>query len=144
MLEQTDDQRRKQRVRTTATAKDLKYEENVRRATYTGDAHMVGSQGDMTAARIELYFLPSGDELDTLEAHENVTLKDKTRKTTGAHMKYFGADERYEVTGAPVTTVDECGREWTGRTLTLFKATDRIVLDGGEMRTQTRGASTCR
>jgi LPS export ABC transporter protein LptC len=144
MLEQTDEQRRTQRVRTTATAKDLKYEENVRRATYTGDAHMIGSQGDMTATRIELYFLPSGDELDTLEAHENVILKDKTRKTTGAHMKYFGADERYEVTGTPVTIVDECGRESTGRTLTLFKATDRIVLNGDEMRTQTRGASTCR
>jgi lipopolysaccharide export system protein LptA len=143
MLEQTDEQRRRQRVRTTATARDLKYEEHVRRATYTGEAHMIGPQGDMTAATIELYFLPSGNELETVEAHENVILKDETRKTTGSHMKYFGADERYEVRGTPVTIVDECGRESTGRTLTLFKATDRIILNGEQMRTQTRGASNC-
>jgi lipopolysaccharide transport protein LptA len=135
--------KRRERVRNTATSKEFKYEEKLRRATYTGDAHVVGPQGDMTATRIELYLQPSGDELEFVEAHEAVTLRDKTRKTTGSHMKYFSADERYEVTGSPVTTVDECGREFTGKTLTLFRTTDRIVLDGGQMRTQTRGNSTC-
>ena len=38
--------------------------------TYTGDAHMSGPDGDMTAARIELYLKPSGDELDRAEAYE--------------------------------------------------------------------------
>ena len=41
-----------------------------RRATYDGDAHMSGPQGDMTAARIELYLKPSGDELERAEAYE--------------------------------------------------------------------------
>ena len=50
------------------------------------------------------------------------------------------------MTGTPVTIVDECGRETTGRTLTFFKATDRIVVDGNEqIRTQTKGGSgNCR
>ena len=39
-----------------------------------------------------------------------------------------------------MTIVDECGRETTGKTLTFFKATDRIVVDGNEqIRTQTKG-----
>jgi hypothetical protein len=38
--------------------------------------------------------------------------------------------------------VDECGRETTGRTLTFFRSTDRIVIDGA-IRTQTKGKSTC-
>ena len=47
------------------------------------------------------------------------------------------------MTGAPVTIVDECGRETTGRTLTFFKATDRIVVDGNEqIRTQTKGGKS--
>ena len=41
-----------------------------RRLTYTGDAHMNGPQGDMSAAKIELYLKPSGDELERAEAHE--------------------------------------------------------------------------
>ena len=67
------------------------------------------------------------------------------RKTTGKRLTFFGVDQRYLVTGTPVTIVDECGRETTGRTLTFFRATDRIVVDGNEQtRTQTRGnTSTC-
>ena len=72
-------------------------------------------------------------------------LRGEGRKTTGQRLTYFGAEERYLVTGAPVTIVDECGRETTGRTLTFYRATDRIVVDGNEqVRTQTRGSNaTC-
>jgi lipopolysaccharide export system protein LptA len=143
-LEQETKDKRKERVRSVASAADLKYEEAVRRATYTGDAHVIGQQGDMTATKIELYLKPSGDELERVEAYENVTLRDQNRKTTGARMTYFSADERYVVTGAPVTIVDQCGRDTTGKTLTFYKATDRIVVDGNEQfRTQTKGAGTC-
>ena len=44
---------------------------------------MNGPQGDMTAAKIELYLKPSGDELERAEAYENVTLREQNRKTTG-------------------------------------------------------------
>jgi hypothetical protein len=47
------------------------------------------------------------------------------------------------VTGSPVTILDECARETTGRTLTFFKTTDRIIVDGNEqIRTQTKGSKT--
>ena len=49
---------------------DFKYEEAARRATYTGDAHMSGPQGDLTADTIELYLKPSGDELERAEAYD--------------------------------------------------------------------------
>lgn len=133
-----------ERVNTVATAKDFKYEEAPRRATYTGDAHVAGPQGDMTAAKIELYLQPSGDELDRVEAYDGVTLRENNRVTTGARMTYFGADQRYVVNGTPLKVVDECGRETIGRALTFFRATDRIVIDGSEQRTQTKGGSNCK
>jgi LPS export ABC transporter protein LptC/lipopolysaccharide transport protein LptA len=143
-LEQTGKDQKKERVRSVGTAADFKYEEAVRRATYTGEGHLIGPQGDMTAAKIELYLKPSGDELERVEAYDGVTLRDQNRKTTGARMTYFSADERYIVTGTPVTVVDACGRDSTGKTLTLYKSTDRIVIDGNEQfRTQTRGDSNC-
>lgn len=147
ILEETDKDQKKQRVRSIGTSKDFRYEEAPRRATYTGDAHMRGPQGDMTANRIELYLKPSGDELERAEAYDSVTLHEESgRKTTGARLTYFGAEARYVVTGAPVKVVDACNRETIGKTLTFFKATDRIVVDGNEqVRTQTKGgATTCK
>jgi len=136
---------KKERAASTATAKDFKYEESLHRATYTGEAHVNGPQGDMTAAKIELYLKDSGDELERLEAYDGTILRELShRKTTGDRLTYFSADERYVVTGAPVTVVDECGRETTGRTLTFYKTTDRIIVDGNEqVRTQTKGKSNC-
>jgi lipopolysaccharide transport protein LptA len=144
MLEQTNKEKKKERVRSVATAKDLKYEDAPRRLTYTGDAHMSSPEGDMTAAKIELYLKPSGDELDRAEAYENVTLREQNRKTTGTRMTYTTADERYVIVGAPVKIIDECERETTGKTLTFLKATDSIVVDGNQQtRTQTKGGGKC-
>jgi lipopolysaccharide transport protein LptA len=136
----------RERVSTIATAKELQYVDESRRATYSGDAHVTGPQGDMTAARIELYFKPAaGDELDRVEAYDGVALRQPGRTTNGSRMTYFSADERYLVSGTPLKVLDECGRETTGRTLTFFRTTDRIVIDGSEQtRTHTKGGSGCR
>jgi len=144
MREHAPKDRKKERVRSVATARDLKYEDAVRRLTYTGDAHLTGPEGDMTADKIELYLKPSGDELDRAEAYDTVVLREQNRKTGGARMTYTADDERYVVTGTPVTIVDECGRETIGRTLTFVKATDSIVVDGNQqIRTQTKGGGKC-
>lgn len=144
VLEQSNDKGAKERVRSTTTANDFQYDEQGRKATYVGDAHMNSAQGDMTATKIELFLKPSGDQLDRAEAYEAVTLREKSRKTTGARLTYYSADERYVVTGSPVTVLDACARETTGRTLTFFRTADRIVVDGSErIRTQTKGSSQC-
>jgi lipopolysaccharide export system protein LptA len=142
MLDQVGKDRKKQRAHSVATSKEIKYEDADRRLTYLNDAHMSGPDGDMNAARIELYLKPSGDELERAEAFENVTLREQNRETTGTKMIYTTANETYVVTGAPVKIVDECRRETIGKTLTFNKGTDRIVVDGGaQIRTQTRGGN---
>jgi lipopolysaccharide export system protein LptA len=144
MLSQTDKGGKKDRVRSIGTSQAFNYEDEIRRATYTGDAHLTGPQGDMTAPKVELYLKPSGDELDRAEGYEGVTLKAEHRTTTGERLTYFDVDERYLVTGIPVTIVDECGRKTRGRTATFFKAADRVVVDGNEqVRTETTGKSSC-
>jgi lipopolysaccharide export system protein LptA len=147
MLEQTGSDQKKERVRSIATAGAFKYEDAQRRATYTGDAHMTGPQGDMTAAKIELYLTPSGDEVERAESYDEsnkMTLREQSRTTTGVHLTYTAADDLYVVTGTPVKIVDNCGRETTGGTLTFHKATDSIVIDGKGFRTQTKGGGECR
>jgi lipopolysaccharide export system protein LptA len=100
----------------------------------------------MSAAKIELYLKPSGDELEKAEAYadatDKMTLREQSRTTTGTHLIYTSDRETYVVDGLPATVVDECGRETIGRTLTFVKATDTIVVDGNQqIRTQTKGGT---
>ena len=141
MLEEVDKNNKKQRVRSIGTAKIFQYEEASRRATYLDEAHLSGPQGDMTADKIELYLKPSGEELERVEAYDKVTLREQLRKTTGSRLTYTAADERYVVSGLPVTVVDECRRETVGKTLTYFKMADTIIVDGNEQ-TRTRTKSS--
>jgi LPS export ABC transporter protein LptC len=136
--------RKGERVPSTATAADMTYSDADRRLTYTGDVHMTGPDGDMKAAKIELYLKPSGDELERLEAYDALTLREQNRTTTGLRMTYTTADEKYIVSGRPVTIIDQCERETTGKTLTFVKASDSIVIDGSQqIRTQTKGGGKC-
>ena len=145
--------RKTERVRSIATAADFRYEESAHRATYTGNAHMNSPDGDMTAAKIELYLKPAApagpggsgeNDLERAEAYDNVTLRDQNRTTTGTRLTYTTADQRYVITGAPVKVLDECRRETIGRTLTYLKSAETITIDGNEQtRTQTKGSAQC-
>ncbi len=138
---------------TIATAGDLVYDEAARRATYTTEARLVGEQGDLRGARIELYFDETGRGLDRLEAYDQVAFRSaprpdgSTRWGHGARLTYFAADERYVLSGPRATVFEqlprEC-RETTGRTLTFFRATDSITVDGNDSsRTQTKVGGKC-
>ncbi len=148
MILQEGDDKKKERIPSKGSAKEFTYKEALRRATYTGDANLVDREGDVKATTIELYLKESGDEIDRVEAHQHVvvTLLEKHRTATGDNLKYFADDERYEMTGQPVTIVDECGRKDTGLTLTFFRVTDRILLNGNpQFLTQTKSdGSSCR
>jgi hypothetical protein len=59
---------------------------------------------------------------------------------TGTQLTYEPAEEKYIITGAPVKLVESQCRESTGKTLTFFKSSDRVIVDGNEEnRTQTKG-----
>lgn len=143
--EQAGKNGKKERVQSTGTAQDMKYEDAQRRLTYIGNAHLVGPEGDMSATRIELYLQKDGDEVERAEAYadaaDKMTLKEQSRTTTGNRMSYNADKETYIVKGLPATVIDECGRETTGTTLTFVKATDTIVVDGNQIRTQTKGGN---
>ena len=111
----------------------------------TAQAQVSGPQGDLRADRIEVILAEKGGHIDRLEAYTNVSLKLTTRTAAGERLTYFSEDERYLMSGAgtkPVKVIEAC-RETTGRTLTFFKSTDRIIVDGNdETRTQTRNGAS--
>lgn len=147
-LEDTDAKTGKTETKTTiATAEQLVYEEARRLATYTTNARMNGPEGDLRAARIELFLDETGRALERAEAYEAVTLRSDLRWSVGDRLTYFAADARYVMSGAPVRIYEqqaqEC-RETTGRTLTFYRSTDSISVDGDqEQRTETRSGGKC-
>jgi LPS export ABC transporter protein LptC len=111
----------------------------------TAQAQVSGPQGDLRADRIDVILAEKGGHIDRLEAYTNVSLKLTTRTAVGERLTYFSEDERYLMSGAGVKSVKvvEACRETTGRTLTFFKSTDRIIVDGNdETRTQTRNGAS--
>jgi LPS export ABC transporter protein LptC len=109
-------------------------------------SQLSGPQGDVRAARIELVLANAGSQLDRLEAYTGVNIRVDTRLGTGDRLTYFADEGRYVMTGiptVPVRILEEC-RETTGRTVTFFKSTERIIVDGDEqIRTQSKRGGPC-
>jgi lipopolysaccharide export system protein LptA len=144
MLEQRSDTTGDlERMPSVASATDLLYEDALRRATYTGSAHVAGPPGDLRAVKIELYLKEGGSELDRVEGYETVSMRDGMRVATGDRLTFFNDGGRYVMVGTPVKIVADC-RETTGRTLTFFKATNNIMVDPtDELRTLTKPVPGC-
>ena len=136
---------------------EIRYEDASRQITYVGrktppegatagnaaqpapaaaPAQLSGPQGDLKAHRIVVQLAKSESRMDRLEAFEDVSLRLDTRVATSARLTYFADEERYVLSGTPavpVKVVEAC-RETIGQTLTFFKSTDRIIVDGNEER----------
>ena len=134
-------------VDSVASGDELVYDDALRRATYTTNAHADGPQGDITADRIELFFVKDEDALERVEAYTEARLNLERRTAAGERLTYFASDGRYVMSGAPVRIIEdletEC-RETTGRLLTFYQSADTITVDGNnEHRTQTNAGDTC-
>ena len=129
---------------TIARAETFSYSDDTRMATYTTAAQLNGDQGNLSAGKLELQLAKAENALDRLEATGAVTAVVDRRTVTGTRLTYSPADDKYVVVGAPVKMLDAECKETNGKTLTFWKASDRVQVDGNnEVRTQTKGGGTC-
>jgi lipopolysaccharide export system protein LptA len=122
-----------------AQAGEFQFDDDKRSAVFLKQAQFDGAQGNLRAQRIELVLAAGGNTLERLEAKEQVSLKIDKREATGMALTYLPSEEKYQIAGTPVRFVDAC-QETTGRTLTFYKGSDRVSVDGlQETRVQTKG-----
>jgi lipopolysaccharide export system protein LptA len=130
---------------------EIRYDDAARLITYEGSrvaplSQLSGPQGDLQAGRIEVVLAGTESRIERLEAYAAVNVRLDTRSATGDRLTYHAGDERYVMTGVPtvpVKIVEEC-RETLGRTLTFFRAADRIIVDGNEeVRTRSSRGAAC-
>jgi lipopolysaccharide export system protein LptA len=129
---------------TIARAESFTYSDKTRKAIYETSAQLDGEQGNLTAGRLDLQLAKGENTLEALEAVGAVTAIVDKRTVTGVRLNYTTADEKYVVFGAPVRMIDADCQETIGKTLTFWKASDRVIFDGNnEVRTQTKGGGKC-
>jgi lipopolysaccharide export system protein LptA len=120
------------------------YTDQTRRATYQITAHLVGSQSELHADTLDLFLAPEDNTLERLEATGTVIANVDKRRVDGTKLSYLPAEDKYVVLGAPVKMIDAECQETTGKTLTFFKSSDRVIVDGNEeIRTQAKSGGKC-
>jgi lipopolysaccharide export system protein LptA len=122
----------------TGRAGQFEFDDAKRRALYSTDAQLDGAQGNLQAQRIELTLADQGNELRQLDARGGIVVFVEDRKATGDTLVYHPSDERYVLNGAPVRLLRGC-QESAGRTLTFYRGSERVIVDGNESRVQTKG-----
>jgi lipopolysaccharide export system protein LptA len=122
-------------------AAEFQFDDAKRRAVFVKQAQLEGVQGNLRADRIELFLAPRDNTLQRIEGDGAVEALVEQRRATGHKMTYHPDEEKYVMAGTPVRLVQGC-QESTGRTLTFYRASDRILVDGNqEIRVQLKGGS---
>jgi len=129
---------------TVARAETFTYSDQTRMATYTTTAQLDGEQGNLTAGKLELMLAKDENRLERMVATGMVKAVVDRRTVTGTRLSYSPSDDKYEVVGVPVTMINVDCQETSGKTLTFWKASDRVQVDGNDaVRTQTKGGGKC-
>ena len=131
---------------TTTTAEELLYEDQKHRATYTGKAHMNGPNGDVTAAKIELFLAEQGGQLERAEADGNVVSRQELRRAYGQHLTYNAKDGTYTMTGSPVKVYDDTPgdcRMTEGALATFQRVGGASSVQGSDAFPHKSGAAVC-
>ena len=127
-------------TRSTGQSDNFVYDDAKRVATYTGKAHLVGSEGDVTAEKLELFLVNGANELERAEgygANGTVIVKEPGRVATGARLTYIAKDQSYLMTGTPVEAVEtapqDCKKS-VGAVLTFQRGVaDTLTLTGNNL-----------
>lgn len=137
MLDEVDQKTgvRKQ-TRTVGEADAFVYDDAKRLATYTGNAHIDGPEGDVTGEKIELFLKADTNELERAEgygANGSVVVKDIGRTATGGRLTYTVETETYLMTGTPVIAIEtappDCKKS-VGAVLTFQRAVGTVSTSG--------------
>ena len=115
------------------------YDDAKRLATYTQKAHLIASQGDVAAEKLELFLMKDVNELERVEgygANGAVVVKEGQRIATGARVTYTQKDQSYHMTGNPVEAVEitppDCKKS-VGSVLKFQRAVDSISMTGNNL-----------
>jgi lipopolysaccharide export system protein LptA len=146
MLQQDAELEQAVEIASAGSGGALFYDNQLRQATYTTGARLDSPGFGLGGDRIELFLHEDARTLERIRAADNVTLDLDTRKVTAASLVYNDAEGRYDLTGEPVSVIEQRAgacRETTGRTVTFYSTGDSISADGQSAERTASGSGSC-
>jgi lipopolysaccharide export system protein LptA len=136
------------------TSSRLSYTDNARRARFEGGVLARATDFTVAAAQMDVLLRardqPSGNQafagsaqLDRITAQGQVRIHQTTRHAEGDRLVYTAAEDKFVLSGGPPCIFDAEHGKITGVSLTLFRADDRVLVEGSDTSpsvTQTRVA----
>ena len=132
---------------TTVRAPELTYTDRTRLADYRGGVVMQRPNMTVSAREIKAYLAEANSDtsLDHAFADGDVKIVQaaagRTRTGSSQHAEYFVADDRVILEGGTPKLIDSLKGETTGKKLTYYSKSDRLLVDGVE---QQRASSLIR
>ena len=87
MLDDVDAAGKRTQTRTIGEGDAFVYDDAKRLATYTGKAHMIGAEGDLTAEKLELFLKPDTNELERVGGLRRQRQRDRQGERTHRHRR---------------------------------------------------------
>jgi lipopolysaccharide export system protein LptA len=123
------------------TAKHLVYRDAERKAHYDGGVMVRSADVMVTANQMDIFLAPANAsslaqqtatpaKLEKIIASGNVLLTQPTRHGNGDQLVYTASDDKFVLTGGPPSIFDAERGKITGVSLTLFRRSDRVVVEG--------------
>jgi lipopolysaccharide export system protein LptA len=125
----------------------LDYADADRKMFLNGGVTVKGSDATMTADRMTVFLRPRSEspvagspgtpgQVDRIVAEEKVIVTEPTRHATGERLVYTAAEDKFVLTGGPLSgppSIFDAERgKTTGDSLTFYKRDDRVLVEGNK------------
>ena len=131
---------------TVGTGGTLSYDNRRRHITYATEATLSNPLSTLNGETVELFLHEDARTLDRIRAAGEVALELEARSVTAATLLYDDREGRYDLTGNPVSVVEQMAgqcRETTGRSVTFYTTGDSISADGQAAERTASASGTC-
>lgn len=131
---------------TVGTGGTLSYDNRRRHITYATEATLSNPLSTLNGETVELFLHEDARTLDRIRAAGEVALELEARSVTAATLLYDDREGRYDLTGDPVSVVEQMAgqcRETTGRSVTFYTTGDSISADGQAAERTASASGTC-
>ncbi|MEW6732637.1 MAG: LPS export ABC transporter periplasmic protein LptC [Acidobacteriota bacterium] len=112
-----------------ATSDTMNYSDTERIAEYRSGVKMRQGEDTLEAQRVKIFLKAEVNEVERMEADEQVVLTQPGRRAEGDKAEYTAAEERTVIVGNMARVVSIAQGTITGRRLTLMGGDDKIFAD---------------
>ena len=134
------------------TSTRLTYADSDRKAHFEGDVVAKAADITITAKKMDAFLqargpanqpLSEAGKLEKIVAQDQVVITQPQRRATGDRLIYTAQNDKFVLTGGPLSIFDAEHGQITGVSLTFFRHDDRVLVEGNDTSptvTQTRVA----